>query len=60
MRQRMSENLLSTNGYGRFFDACGSPRLERRYGMSGRMKAFLVLLGAIGFAAMNGSLPWGP
>jgi len=24
------------------------------------MKAFLVLLGALGFAAMNGSLPWGP
>jgi hypothetical protein len=28
--------------------------------MSGRMKTFLVLLGALGFAAMNGSLPWGP
>ena len=28
--------------------------------MSGRMKALLVALGAIGFAAMNGSLPWGP
>lgn len=28
--------------------------------MSGRMKALLVALGALGFAAMNGSLPWGP
>jgi len=56
----MSENLLSTNGYGRFFDVCDSPRTERRYGMSGRMKAFVVLLGALGYAAMNGSLPWGP
>jgi len=56
----MSENLLSTNGYGRIFDACGSPRSERRLGMSGRMKVLLVLLGALGFAAMNGSLPWGP
>jgi len=37
-----------------------APKSERRYGMSGRMKTFLVLLGALGFAAMNGSLPWGP
>jgi hypothetical protein len=37
-----------------------APRSERRYGMSVRMKAFLVLLGALGLAAMNGSLPWGP
>jgi len=28
--------------------------------MTGRMKVLLVALGALGFAAMNGSLPWGP
>jgi hypothetical protein len=26
--------------------------------MTGRMKVLLVALGALGFAAMNGSLPW--
>jgi len=28
--------------------------------MSGRMKAVLAALAALGFAAMNGSWPWGP
>jgi hypothetical protein len=28
--------------------------------MTGRMKVLLVTLGALGLAAMNGSLPWGP
>jgi hypothetical protein len=28
--------------------------------MSGRMKAVLAALAAIGFAALNGSWPWGP
>jgi hypothetical protein len=57
----MSETLLSTNGYGRLISTPAvAPRTERRLGMPGRMKAFLVLLGALGFAAMNGSLPWGP
>jgi hypothetical protein len=28
--------------------------------MSGRMKALLAALAALGFAALNGSSPWGP
>jgi hypothetical protein len=28
--------------------------------MSGRMKALLAALAALGFAALNGSYPWGP
>jgi hypothetical protein len=28
--------------------------------MSGRMKALLAALAALGFAALNGSWPWGP
>jgi len=36
------------------------PEVGKEVGMPGRMKALLVLLGAFGFAAMNGSLPWGP
>jgi len=49
---------MATGAFSR--DACGSPEVGKEVGMSGRMKAFLVLLGALGFAAMNGSLPWGP
>jgi hypothetical protein len=40
--------------------ACRSPEVGKEVGMPGRMKALVVLLGALGFAAMNGSLPWGP
>src|SRR5436190_9493211 len=41
--------------------SCSSSQKMKGGGfMSGRMKALLVALGALGFAAMNGSLPWGP
>jgi hypothetical protein len=36
------------------------PRVRREVLMSGRMKALLAALAAIGFAAMNASFPWGP
>jgi hypothetical protein len=36
------------------------PRVRKGVLMSGRMKALLAALAAIGFAAMNASLPWGP
>jgi hypothetical protein len=35
-------------------------RLRREVLMSGRMKALLAALAALGFAALNGSWPWGP
>jgi len=36
------------------------PRVRKGVLMSGRMKALLVALAALGFAAMNASAPWGP
>jgi hypothetical protein len=35
-------------------------RMRREVLMSGRMKAVLAALAALGFAALNGSWPWGP
>jgi hypothetical protein len=35
-------------------------QVRREVLMSGRMKALLAALAAIGFAAMNASSPWGP
>jgi hypothetical protein len=35
-------------------------RMRREVLMSGRIKAVLAVLAALGFAALNGSWPWGP
>src|SRR5690242_9265424 len=60
-RQNPSGRCLTTNGCGASVPALPRRQLTKGGGlMTGRMKVLLVALGALGFAAMNGSLPWGP